>query len=77
MPPARILIVDDEPAVTNALSPLFAQAGFEIAVARTGPEALSHLAWKPDLVILDVRLPERTASRSAGGSADRPPTSPS
>ncbi|MCI0565301.1 MAG: response regulator, partial [Nitrososphaera sp.] len=51
------MIVDDESAITSALTSLFTRAGYETAMASSGPDALSLLSWKPDLVILDVRLP--------------------
>ena len=54
----RILVVDDEPAIVNALSVLLAQAGYEVTAARSGPEALALLAPRPDLIILDLMLPE-------------------
>lgn len=56
--PRRILIVDDEPAVTHALHTLLTQAGYEVAVAHSGPQALQSLTPPPDLIILDVMLPE-------------------
>ncbi|CAG0927724.1 Alkaline phosphatase synthesis transcriptional regulatory protein PhoP [Thermoflexales bacterium] len=56
--PRRILIVDDEPAVTQALHTLLAQAGYEVGVAHSGPQALQSLTPPPDLIILDVMLPE-------------------
>lgn len=53
----RILIVDDERAITSGLSSLFTQAGYETLIAHTGPEAIDSLSADPDLVILDVMLP--------------------
>ena len=56
--PRRILIVDDEPAVTQALHTLLTQAGYEVGVANSGSQALQSLIPPPDLIILDVMLPE-------------------
>lgn len=56
--PRRILIVDDEPAVTQALHTLLTQAGYAVDVAHSGPQALQSLTPPPDLIILDVMLPE-------------------
>lgn len=54
----RILIVDDEPNVVVSLEFLLGQAGYDVAVARNGPEALERASgWNPDLVLLDVMLP--------------------
>ena len=53
-----ILLVDDEPAITDNLGPLLRRAGFEVAVAHDGDHALARLrAAAPDLVVLDVLLP--------------------
>jgi DNA-binding response OmpR family regulator len=57
--PARILVVDDEPAVTDLLAYNFRKAGYEILLAADGREAL-RLARQssPDLILLDLMLPE-------------------
>lgn len=55
----RILIVDDEEAITSALHTLLTQANYEVIIARSGPEALALLSSsRSDLVILDIMLPE-------------------
>ena len=56
----RILIVDDEPSITTAVSAILKQAGYEIETAVTGQEALLTLAQTPapDLLILDLMLPD-------------------
>jgi DNA-binding response OmpR family regulator len=55
---ARILLVDDESAITDNLAPFLERAGYEIAVAANGEEALKKAAsFKPDLIILDVLMP--------------------
>jgi len=54
----RILIVDDEPNILVSLEFLLGQAGYDLAVAGDGDEALRLAAeLKPDLVLLDVMLP--------------------
>jgi len=57
--PARILIVDDEPAVTDLLAYNFRKAGYEILLAGDGCDALK-LACEaaPDLILLDLMIPE-------------------
>lgn len=55
----RILIVDDEPNIVMSLEFLMKRAGFEVAIARNGREALGALAGTPpDLLLLDVMMPE-------------------
>jgi DNA-binding response OmpR family regulator len=54
----RILIAEDEPNIVISLEFLLKEAGYEVAVARDGLQAL-HLAGelRPDLIVLDVMLP--------------------
>jgi DNA-binding response OmpR family regulator len=55
---STILLVDDEPAITDNLAPLLRRAGFDVVVAHDGDQALTRLrAGAPDLVVLDVLLP--------------------
>jgi two-component system alkaline phosphatase synthesis response regulator PhoP len=57
--PARILVVDDEPAVTDLLAYNLRKANYEALVAADGAEAL-RLARQaaPDLILLDIMLPK-------------------
>lgn len=53
-----LLLVDDEPAITDNLAPLLRRSGFAVEVASDGDAALSRLrAGSYDLVVLDVMLP--------------------
>jgi two-component system, NtrC family, response regulator AtoC len=55
----RILIVEDEKTALQALSLLLADEGYEILKAQTGGEGLKlTLQQDPDLVLLDIRLPD-------------------
>jgi CheY-like chemotaxis protein/anti-sigma regulatory factor (Ser/Thr protein kinase) len=55
---ARVLVVDDDRALRHAVSALLEEAGYHVAQAANGPEALGRLADAPaDLVLLDVGLP--------------------
>ena len=54
----RILIAEDEPSILASLEFLLRNAGYEVAVARDGAEALRLVAAaRPHLVVLDVMLP--------------------
>ncbi|MHC3393788.1 response regulator transcription factor [Streptomyces lavendulocolor] len=54
----RILIVDDEPAVREALRRSLAFEGYGTDVAVDGTDALARMdAYAPDLVVLDVQMP--------------------
>jgi two-component system OmpR family response regulator len=57
-PEARLLVVDDEPNIVDLLATSLRFAGFEVATARNGSEAL-RLApeFRPDLLVLDVMMP--------------------
>jgi two-component system OmpR family response regulator len=55
---ARLLVVDDEPNIVDLLSASLRYAGFEVGVARSGPEALRAARdFRPDLLVLDVMMP--------------------
>ncbi len=58
--PRSVLVVDDEPNIVLSLEFIMKQAGFEVRVARDGDEALGAIAASlPDLVLLDVMMPNR------------------
>jgi two-component system OmpR family response regulator len=55
---AKILIVDDDPAIRDVVRFALNRAGFEAVEAADGPAALdAFAAAAPDLVVLDVLLP--------------------
>ena len=73
----KILVVDDEPAVQQALSRAFALERYEVEVARDGGEALEALAGaRFDAVVLDVTMPGVSGlevCRRLRASGDRSP----
>ena len=55
---ARLLIVDDEKGIRDALAQVFEYEGQEVRVAEDGPDALLVAnTFQPDLVFLDVKMP--------------------
>lgn len=55
---ARVLVIDDEPAIRRMLQTVLAAYGHEVAVAGDGGVALTTTAgWQPDVLILDLGLP--------------------
>ena len=55
----HVLIVDDQPMVTRALSKLLRDAGFEPATCHTGTEALVYSeSAAPAAAVLDIHLPD-------------------
>ena len=58
--PAKILVVDDEPQIRTLLKATLGRAGYAVVEAASGREALNAKAIdKPDLVLLDLGLPDR------------------
>lgn len=59
MPPRRMLVVDDEPAMRTVISGFLRSIGHEVSVAATAGEARAHLATTEyDVVLLDLRMPD-------------------
>jgi DNA-binding NtrC family response regulator len=55
----KILIVDDEPEVTDSLAAILAKHDYDVRVAGTAEAAVETIAaWQPDLAIVDVVLPQ-------------------
>ena len=53
----RILIVDDEPILTELLSSHLQDHGYTVSVANSSDEALAKLNTKPNLILLDINMP--------------------
>lgn len=53
-----ILVVDDNPPTRYSTSRVLKSAGFEVIEAGTGREAIAKSLAQPDLIILDVNLPD-------------------
>lgn len=58
--PAHVLVIDDEPQIRKFLRISLAAQGYQVSEAATGTEGLAQAALsQPDLVILDLGLPDR------------------
>ncbi len=56
---ARVLVVDDEPAIADLVSTTLRYEGFETSTAADGRAALEAVeTFRPDLLVLDVMLPD-------------------
>ncbi|MEU8438491.1 response regulator transcription factor [Streptomyces sp. NPDC029216] len=73
---ARVLVVDDDPTVSEVVAGYLERAGFTVDRAADGPAALEAAArHRPDLVVLDLMLPgmdglevcRRLRARAGGG----------
>lgn len=57
----RVLIIEDEPNIIESLSWILNRDGFEVFAESSGEAALDRISReRPDLVILDAMLPERS-----------------
>jgi DNA-binding response OmpR family regulator len=55
---SKLLLVDDETAITDRLAPFLSRAGFDVKVVADGEAALEEIvSFSPDLVVLDVLMP--------------------
>jgi DNA-binding response OmpR family regulator len=55
----RVLVVEDDDRVMAALRAVLSRHGFEVSCARTGGQALEQLPDGPDVVLLDLGLPDQ------------------
>ena len=56
---ARVLVVEDEPAIADIVSRYLRRAGYQPTIAATGKQALGRAeAARPDVVVLDLMLPD-------------------
>ncbi len=57
----RVLLIDDEPFYYKLIQKPLKKAGYDLAFARNGKEGLATIPiYKPDVIIMDVRLPDFT-----------------
>ena len=57
--PVRVLVVDDEPSITDLVAMALRYEGMDVQVAHRGRDALDAVAgFRPHLVVLDVMLPD-------------------
>ena len=55
----KILVVDDDPDILDALTMILESKGYAVITAQNGIEALANLkADKPDLMVLDLLMPK-------------------
>jgi two-component system OmpR family response regulator len=71
-PGIRILVVDDEESITDLLATALRYERFEVEVAHTGRDAMRAVpAFRPDLMVLDVMLPDWNGFEVAKRLADQ------
>lgn len=56
---ARVLVVDDEPAICRTLKTNLSRHGFQVSTEANGAGAVGALdSWRPDIILLDLGLPD-------------------
>jgi len=71
-PKAKILVVDDEPYITDLLSAALGFEGFAVQSAANGFDALRQTeSGRPDLILLDLMLPDIEGAEVARRLRDR------
>lgn len=60
MTDTKILIVDDDPNISDLLKMYFENEGYDVKLAADGSEGLNYFKmYEPDLVLLDIMLPKK------------------
>ena len=54
----KILVVDDEPGIVAVIQSYFETAGYQVITAYSGNETMKKLAHNPDLILLDINMPD-------------------
>lgn len=54
----KILLVDDEKGIVAVMKSYFEMSGYQVISAYSGQEALQKISCQPDIVLLDVNMPE-------------------
>jgi signal transduction histidine kinase/CheY-like chemotaxis protein/HAMP domain-containing protein len=72
----RLLVLDDDTDALDLFATVLRQAGAEVRLARSVPEAIALLqAWEPDVVVSDIEMPEENGyafiRRLRGGEVPR------
>ena len=58
MTQTTLLLVDDDPMISESLAPLLERSGFHVIIASNGDEALSKVrSYHPDVIVMDVLMP--------------------
>lgn len=75
--PIKLLIVDDEPALLNLASTYFQQTGYDVRGIPNPSDIPKTLeGWKPDLILLDIIMPNANGLDVLRGLKQDPATAP-
>jgi len=56
-PNKKILVIDDDPTLIAVIEPFLKSHNFDVMVASDGEEGIKKMKWGPDLIVLDVMMP--------------------
>ena len=71
----KIMLVDDDPDFVDAVKSVVEGAGYQVAVAYDGQECLEQVeAFAPDLIILDVMMPQVNGHQACKSLKENPAT---
>ncbi len=62
----RVLVVDDNDSIRYTVVRALREAGYDVIEARSGAEALARVSEEPDLITLDVNLPDKSGIEICG-----------
>lgn len=69
----HVLVVDDDPTIREVIGDVMKEEGFCVSFAHSGQSALQQLAARrPDLVVLDVQIPEGNGEHVLRAMQSRP-----
>ena len=54
----KIMLVDDEKGVVTVMKNYFEMSGYQVITAYSGQEALKKMSYLPDIVLLDINMPD-------------------
>ena len=54
----KIMVVDDEKGVVTIMKKYFEMSGYQVITAYSGQEALKKMSYLPDIVLLDINMPD-------------------
>jgi DNA-binding response OmpR family regulator len=56
---AKVLVIDDEPEITDIVETFLTESGYTVAVENTATDAVQKaLDFKPDVILLDIMMPQ-------------------
>ncbi len=72
---AKVLLVDDEPDVRKTYRDILEAEGYEVTEAASGDEAIKKInGYRPDLILLDIRMPGKNGIEMARELGNREDT---